>query len=95
MNVFVLILFTVIIWLVGHYEAILSLSGFLESNSSEPVFCIQYVKIITITMLNLDKSCFENTVDPGQPASEKPADQDSHCFPLCLQVYAHDRNPES
>ena len=26
---------------------------------------------------------FENRVIPDQLASEKPADQDPHCFPLC------------
>ena len=25
---------------------------------------------------------FENIVDPDQQASEEPADQDLHCFPL-------------
>ena len=35
-------------------------------------------------MLNLDISCFENSVDQDQLASKKPADQDLHCFPLCL-----------
>ena len=29
---------------------------------------------------------FENSVDPDQLASEKPADQDPHCFPLCLLI---------
>ena len=29
-------------------------------------------------------SCFENSADPDQLASEKPADLDLHCFPLCL-----------
>ena len=27
---------------------------------------------------------FENSVDPDQLASEKPADQDPHCFPLYM-----------
>ena len=31
-------------------------------------------------MLIQDMSCFENSVDPDQLASEKPADQDLHCF---------------
>ena len=31
-------------------------------------------------MLNLDISCLEKCVDPDQLASEKPADQDPHCF---------------
>ena len=29
-------------------------------------------------------SVFENSVDPDQLASLKPADQDPHCFLLCL-----------
>ena len=29
-------------------------------------------------MLNTDLSCFENSVDLDQLASEKPADQDPH-----------------
>ena len=37
-------------------------------------------------MLNLDMS-FENCVNPDQLASEKPADQDQHCFPLCMLIH--------
>ena len=37
---------------------------------------------LTLTMLSPDISCFENSVDPDQLASEKPADQDQHCFKL-------------
>ena len=37
-----------------------------------------------LIMLNPDICCFENSVDPDQLASQKPADQDQHCFPLCL-----------
>ena len=37
-----------------------------------------------VLMLNLNISCFENSVDPDQLAFEKPADQDSHCFQFCL-----------
>ena len=33
-------------------------------------------------MLNQDLPHFENSVGPDQLASEKPADQDPHCFPL-------------
>ena len=29
-------------------------------------------------------SCFESSVDLDQLVSQKPADQDPHCFPLCL-----------
>ena len=38
------------------------------------------VCILTFTMLNRYLSCFKNSVDPDQLASEKPADQDLHCF---------------
>ena len=44
-------------------------------------------------MLNLDISHFENSVDPDQLASEKPADQDPHCLPLCLPIYSNNWNP--
>ena len=40
--------------------------------------------IFTLSMRNPDISNFENSVDPDQLASEKPADLDLHCFPLCL-----------
>ena len=40
------------------------------------------VEQFTITMLNsLNPVQVENSVDPDQLASEKPADQDLHCFP--------------
>ena len=32
------------------------------------------------TMLSLDLSCLENSVNPDQLASEKPANPDAHCF---------------
>ena len=35
-------------------------------------------------MLSTVISCFENNVDPDQLASEKPADQDLHCFPMLI-----------
>ena len=40
------------------------------------------------TMLSLDLSCLENSVNPDQLASEKPANPDAHCFPfkLCIPV---------
>ena len=44
---------------------------------------------LTFTMLNPDLFCFENIVDPNQLASLKPADQDPHCFPLCLSIHAN------
>ena len=33
---------------------------------------------LTLIMLNIDVSSFENSVDPDKLASEKPADQDPH-----------------
>ena len=33
-----------------------------------------------LLMLNLDMSCFENSVNPDQLVSMKQADQDPHCF---------------
>ena len=41
---------------------------------SEPVF------ILTLTRLNVDIACFENSLDPDQLASQKPADQNQHFF---------------
>ena len=38
-------------------------------------------------MLNPDILCFENSVDPDQLASEKPADQDPHSFFCCACKY--------
>ena len=32
--------------------------------------------------------CFEKSVDQYQLASEKPADQAPHYFPLCLKIHA-------
>ena len=40
-------------------------------------------------MLNPDITWFENSVDPDQLASGKPADQDPHCFPVCLYIVLH------
>ena len=40
--------------------------------------------IFTFSMLKPDISNFENSVDQDQLASQKPADLDLHCFPLCL-----------
>ena len=37
-------------------------------------------------MLNADLSCFKNSVDPDQLASQKPADQDPHFFPQMLKT---------
>ena len=37
-------------------------------------------------MLSQDIICFKNSVDPDQLSSKKQADQDPHCFSLCLQI---------
>ena len=42
--------------------------------------------ILTLIVLNSHISCSENSVDPDQLASEKPADQDPHCFVFNLLV---------
>ena len=55
--------------------------------------CLPYLKfsepvtrntLICLFGLNMDTPCFENSVDPNQLASKKPADQDPHCFQICL-----------
>ena len=38
---------------------------------------------LALDLLNLNYSSLENSVDPDQLASEKPADQDPRCFPCC------------
>ena len=39
---------------------------------------------------------FYNSVDLDQLAScEKLADQDLHCFPLCMCIHSNNRNPAS
>ena len=45
---------------------------------------------LSLTMLNIDTFFFENSVDPNQLVSQKPADQNPHCFPLCLQINVND-----
>ena len=35
---------------------------------------------------------FDNSVDPDQLASQKPADHDPHCFPLCLLMHPNNLN---
>ena len=37
----------------------------------------------------------ENNVDPDQKPSEKPADQDPHCFSLGLQIHSYNWNQDS
>ena len=43
-------------------------------------------------MINPVIFCFENSQDPDQLASQKPADQDPHCFPDCLNLIANNLN---
>ena len=67
----------------------------VKHSTTEPLRSPFYNLVINLftTMINLDIPCFENSVDPDQLASQKPADQDSHCFPLYL-IHANNRNPE-
>ena len=44
------------------------------------------LRFLTFTMLIQNIPCIENSVDPDQLASQKPADQDPHCFPLSLYI---------
>ena len=37
-------------------------------------------RLLTLIMLSMDISYFENSVDPDQLASRKPADQELRCF---------------
>ena len=46
---------------------------------ARPNYSLDQSNRLPLTMLNLDRSCFENSVDLDQLASEKPADQDPHC----------------
>ena len=46
-------------------------------------------------MGNCDASRFENSVDPDQLGSEKPADQDPHWFQLCLEIHGDNWNLSS
>ena len=49
----------------------------------------KYVRhTLILTILNPDLSHYENSVDSDQLASEKPADQDPHCFPICMNIDA-------
>ena len=43
---------------------------------------------LTLTMMNPDLSHFENSVGTDQLASQKPADQDPHCFSICIYIDA-------
>ena len=42
---------------------------------------------LTLAMLSLDISSLGKSVDPDKQASQKPADQDLHCFQLCLHLH--------
>ena len=42
-------------------------------------------------ILNMNMFCFENREDSNQLASEKPADLDPNCLPICFEVlHMHD-----
>ena len=63
--------------------------------------CNMYVKFVIFHFLHLfhyyqlfHVSSFENSLDPDQLASEKPADQDSNCF-HCIQKHANNWTPVS
>ena len=36
-----------------------------------------------------DISCYEDSLDPNQLASEKLADQDTHCFPIACKYICY------
>ena len=42
--------------------------------------------IVTLSMLNPDISCFENSEDPDQVALQKPPDQDPHSSALLVNA---------
>ena len=48
-----------------------------QARIEDPWICSQ-----TRYQLRYATLCFDNSVDPDHLASEKPADQDPHCFPL-------------
>ena len=48
--------------------------------------------ILSLNILNPNISYSENSVDPDQLASKKPADLEPHFFPLCLLMHAYDWN---
>ena len=51
------------------------------------------VKIrIDLRYLNSDIACFENSIDPDQLASKKPADLAPHCFSFCFKIHATCKN---
>ena len=56
---------------------------------------IQKQRNLNLAMLKPDISCFKNCVDPDQLASQKPADQDPHCFLICLLIHAYGWTPLS
>ena len=42
---------------------------------------MKLINFLTLVLLNPDLSVFENSVDSDQLPSQKPDDQDVHCFP--------------
>ena len=47
------------------------------------------LKKFTMTLLNQGIFNFENSVDPDQLASEKPADRDLHCIPCSHRIHCN------
>ena len=55
---------------------------------------VKFVNALKMPCYTQGISYFENSVDPDQLASEKPADQVPHYFLLCLELYiANNWNP--
>ena len=50
----------------------------------------QIIKVFNPCPAEPDLSCFDNSVDPDQRASD--ANQYAHCFPFCLKVHAYKWN---
>ena len=62
----------------NHDKSYIRNSKQLVFTYKEPCFSLN------LTMVHPDISYFENSVDPYQLASKKPANQDTYCFPTAL-----------
>ena len=54
-----------------------------------------YNNHLTLSMPSINIICLENSIDPDQLASQKPADLGLRCFQLCLKIHTSVWNPES
>ena len=54
-----------------------------------------YKNHLTLTVPSTDIICLENSLDPDQLASQKPADQDPGFFQPCLRKHTGVWNPVS